>query len=114
MTTTTEETTLRRYERAQLFFSARDYIVAAELLVSVVADVPTELAPRLLLARAYFHSAQLNKAEAELRLIVERHPTEDYAHLMLGRTLQRLNRRPEAQRWLRLAEALGADISTAT
>ncbi|HCU48762.1 MAG TPA: hypothetical protein DGG94_02875 [Micromonosporaceae bacterium] len=109
----TEETTLRRYERAQLFFEAKDYIVAAELLESVIADVPNDLAPRELLARSYYHSAQLKRAETQLRWIVEHHPAEAYAHLMLGRTLQRQSRHEEAQSWLRIAAALGADTSTA-
>ncbi len=105
-----KETILRRYERAQLFFNAKDYPVAVRLLEGVVADAPTELAPRELLARAYYHSAQLLRAERELRWIVERHPTEAYAHLMLGRTLQRLGRRAEAESWLRIAAALGVSI----
>ncbi|GIH08635.1 hypothetical protein Rhe02_67020 [Rhizocola hellebori] len=111
---TSEESILRKYERAQLFFAAKDYLVAAELLESVVADAPADVAPRELLARAYFHSAQLKRAEAQLRLIVQRHPTESYAHLMLGRTLQRQSRHEEAQSWLRIAAALGEDVSTAS
>ncbi|WP_162907738.1 GNAT family N-acetyltransferase [Allorhizocola rhizosphaerae] len=103
-----KDTILRRYERAQLFFAAKDYSVAIGLLEGVVADAPTEVAPRELLARAYYHSARLRQAERELRWIVERHPTEAYAHLMLGRTLQRLGRREEAESWLRIAAALGA------
>ncbi len=110
---TTQESTLRKYERAQLFFAAKDYLVAAELLESVVADAPNDVAPRELLARAYFHSARLNRAETHLRAIIERNPTEAYAHLLLGRTLQRLSRHEEAQSWLRIAEALGEKVSPA-
>lgn len=101
-------TTFEEYERAQLFFRFGDYITAAQILATVVADAPSELAPRLLLARAYYHSAQLKKAEAELRLVIEQCPTDDYATLMLGRTLQRQSRHGEARPYLRLAEALGA------
>src|SRR4051794_24032026 len=42
---------------------------------------------RLLLARAYFHSAQLGRAEMTLHRIVAESPTDAYAHLLLGRTL---------------------------
>lgn len=111
---TTEESTLRKYERAQLFFAAKDYAVAAQLLESVVADAPADAAPRELLARAYFHSAQLGRAETHLRAIIERNPTEGYAHLLLGRTLQRMSRHEEAQSWLRIAEALGVSVSGRT
>jgi hypothetical protein len=102
-------TAFEEYERAKLFFDANDYLEAAKILVTVVAGAPADLAPRLLLARAYYHSAQLGRAETELRWIVERHPTEAYALLMLGRTLERQSRRDEAQPYLRLATALGAE-----
>lgn len=97
-----------RYERAQAYFDAGDYITAANRLSSVVEEAPENLAARLLLARAYFHSAQLKRAEATLREVIERDPTEAYAHLMLGRVLERQSRHDEATRWLRLAEAMGS------
>ena len=62
---------------------------------------------RLLLARAYFQSAQLGRAEATLIQVIEQSPTDSYAHLLLGRTLQRAGRHAEAARPLALAEALG-------
>ncbi|HET8594553.1 MAG TPA: tetratricopeptide repeat protein, partial [Intrasporangium sp.] len=65
----------------------------------------TEL--RLLLARAYYHSAQLARAEAVLVKLIEEAPTDAYAHLLLGRTLQRAGRHDEAKRPLALAEILG-------
>ncbi|WP_374968205.1 tetratricopeptide repeat protein [Terrabacter sp. BE26] len=65
----------------------------------------TEL--RLLLARAYFQSAQLGRAEATLLRVIEDAPTDAYAHLLLGRTLQRAGRHAEAARPLALAEVLG-------
>jgi D-arabinose 1-dehydrogenase-like Zn-dependent alcohol dehydrogenase len=40
------------------------------------------VAPRLLLARAYCHWAQLWRAEAELRRVIELDPVEQYARLM--------------------------------
>ncbi|MDX3642134.1 tetratricopeptide repeat protein [Streptomyces sp. MB09-02B] len=100
-----EETTAERWERARLRFGARDYVGAAKLLVDVVEEVPEQTGPRLLLARAYYHSAQLRRAEDQLRVIVERDPVEHYAHLMLGRTLQRQGRQSEAEPWLRMAGA---------
>ena len=94
-----------RWERALLLFESRDYTAAAGLLVDVVAEVPDQTGPRLLLARAYYHSAQLRRAEEQLREVIGRDPVEHYAHLMLGRTLERQGRHDEAAKWLRLAEA---------
>jgi FMN reductase len=110
---TKEETTLELYERAKLYFDAQDFMVAARMLADVVGQEPAELAPRLLMARAYYHSAQLRRAEAELRLIIERHPTEDYAYLVLGRTLQRQRRHQEAAGYLRIAAAYAGDPASA-
>jgi FMN reductase len=109
-TSSHEETALERWERAQLLFEAKDYSKAARLLAVVVDEVPELTAPRLLLARAYYHSAQLGHAEEQLRLIIERDPVEHYAHQMLGRTLERQSRRDEAEQWLRLAAAFSGDL----
>ncbi len=105
-----EETALERWERARLLFEAKDYIKAAQLLAALADEVPELTAPRLLLARAYYHSAQLGRAEEQLRVIVDRDPVEHYAHLMLGRTLERQGRRDEAEQWLRLAAAFTGDL----
>jgi hypothetical protein len=103
-------TTAQRWERAQMFFDAKDYAAAARVLGGLVEEVPEQTGPRLLLARAYYHSAQLRRAETELRLIVERDPVEHYARLMLGRTLQRQGRHEEAEGHMRLASALAGDF----
>ncbi|MDQ0584882.1 tetratricopeptide repeat protein [Streptomyces rishiriensis] len=106
-------TPAERWERARLFFDAKEYAAAARVLVGLVEEVPEQTGPRLLLARAYYHSAQLLRAEAELRLIVERDPVEHYARLMLGRTLERQGRHLEAGPHLRLASALAGDFPEA-
>ncbi|MFJ5774012.1 tetratricopeptide repeat protein [Streptomyces sp. NPDC093094] len=105
-----EESTAERWERARLLFDARDYAGAARLLAAVVDEVPEQTGPRLLLARAYYHSAQLGRAEEQLRIVVARDPVEHYAHLMLGRTLQRQGRPQEAQPWLRTAAAFAGEF----
>ncbi|TDT42587.1 tetratricopeptide repeat protein [Streptomyces sp. BK208] len=104
-------TPAERWERARMFFDARDYAAAARVLDGLVGEVPEQTGPRLLLARSYYHSAQLRRAEAELRVIVERDPVEQYARLMLGRTLERQGRQEEADAQLRIASALGGDLT---
>ncbi|ONI75141.1 hypothetical protein ALI144C_41070 [Actinosynnema sp. ALI-1.44] len=98
-----EETLAERWERAVSLFEAREYVAAAKLLTVVVEEVPEQVAPRLLLARAYYHSAQLGRAEEQLRVVIERDPVEHYAYLMLGRTLERQGRHDEAAPWLKVA-----------
>ncbi|KND42764.1 MULTISPECIES: tetratricopeptide repeat protein [Streptomyces] len=103
-------TAAERWERARMFFDAKDYTAAARVLGPLVEEVPEQTGPRLLLARAYYHSAQLRRAEAELRVLVERDPVEQYARLMLGRTLERQARHQEAESHLRIAAALAGDF----
>ncbi|MFJ8029232.1 tetratricopeptide repeat protein [Streptomyces sp. NPDC096032] len=103
-------TPAERWERARQFFDGKDYAGAARVLAGLVEEVPEQTGPRLLLARSYYHSAQLRRAETELRIIVERDPVEHYARLMLGRTLQRQSRHEEAERHLRVASALAGDF----
>lgn len=104
-----EETTAERWERAQLLFEAKEYTRAAKLFADVVDEAPNQTGPRLLLARAYYHSAQLQRAEEQLRTIIDHDPVEHYAHLMLARTLQRQGRHDEAAPWLRMAAAFTGD-----
>jgi predicted Zn-dependent protease len=94
------------YRRAVIFFDAGDPITAAKVLEPIVAAEPGRFDVRLLLARAYFHSAQLNRAEEQLRLLVEQDPADHYARYVLGRTLERLNRPAEALPHLRMASAM--------
>ncbi|MFF5287118.1 tetratricopeptide repeat protein [Streptomyces sp. 62] len=95
-----------RWERAQLFFDAKEYGTAVRILRGLVAEHPEQTAQRLLLARAYYHSAQLSRAETELRAVLERDPVEHYARLMLGRVLERQGRKDEAAPHLRMAAAM--------
>ena len=97
---------LEEYRRANFFFESGDPLGAARLLEPIVEAEPHNAAVRLLLARAYFNSAQLNGAEAQLRELVERDPSDHYAHHVLGRTLERAGRFREALPHLRLAAAM--------
>jgi predicted Zn-dependent protease len=92
-----------------MFFDAGDPTGAARLLEPIVHAEPGNAAVRQLLARAYFHSAQLGRAEEQLRVLVDRDPSDHYAHHVLGRTLERVGRPAEALRHLRLAAAMRAE-----
>ncbi|WP_406012212.1 tetratricopeptide repeat protein [Streptomyces sp. NBC_00984] len=99
-----------RWNRAQMFFEAKEYMTAARILEGLVEEVPEQVSPRLLLARTYYHSARLGRAEAELRAVLERDPVEHYARLMLGRTLERQGRGAEAAGHLRMAAVFSGDF----
>lgn len=112
-----------RFREAELLFAVRDYRTAASRLERLLADLaegaegtsegPGEVlhgvsGARELLARAYYHSAQLGRAEAAARELLAGDPTDAYAALLLARTLQRQSRPDEADRVYRRAAALGA------
>jgi Flp pilus assembly protein TadD len=99
---------LAEYRRATMFFEAGDPTEAARLLEPIVEAEPDNAAVRQLLARAYFQSAQLGRAEEQLRALVDRDPSDHYAHHVLGRTLERVGRPAEALRHLRIAAAMRA------
>jgi predicted Zn-dependent protease len=94
------------YERAVRCFDAGNPTGAAVALSPVVAAEPDNVSVRLLLARAYYHSAQLRRAEEQLRWLVDRDPADHYAHFVLGRTLERLGRPSQALPHLRMAVAM--------
>ncbi len=108
----------QRYEHARGLFEHGEYQAAAQALSSLVDDSAlepplhgtTEL--RLLLARAYYHSAQLSRAERVVRAVLVDDPDEPYANLLLGRTLQRQGRAADAKPHLAMAELLGGYAGT--
>ena len=102
-------TAAERWDRAQLFFGAKEYLTAARILRGLVAEEPRQIAQRLLLARSYYHSAQLQRAETELRAVLELNPVEHYARLMLGRALERQGRHADAAPHLRMAAAMSGE-----
>lgn len=97
---------LEEYRRATEFFESGDPAGAARLLEPIVEAEPQNASVRLLLARAYFQSAQLRRAEEQLRFLIDLDPADHYAHHVLGRTLERSGRFAEALPYLRLAVAM--------
>lgn len=102
----TEDLT-RIYDRATFLFENKEYAKAAELFAQLSEEEPGHLEVRMLLARSYYHSAQLGRAEEVLTAVVGRWPSEAYAHLLLARTYQRAGRAEEGSQHLKIAEAMG-------
>lgn len=80
-----------------------DALKALEPLLDLESDKPSV---QLLAGRAYFHSAQLRRAERAFTRVLELDPTDHYARFVLGRTLQRQSRYSEALTQLRMAAAM--------
>ena len=97
------------YLRADLFLAVGQPTEAARLLEPVVAAEPANEAALELLARAYFSSAQLVRAEETLIRLVELAPANGWARRALARTLERQSRAADAAVHHRVADALGAD-----
>ena len=112
MTTMTTPFSLR-LALAEGLFDRADHAAAATAFAELVDEAAREdlghgtTALRISLARAYFGSAQLGRAETVLRRLVADAPDDGYLHLLLGRTLQRQARHDDARRHLALAEVLG-------
>ncbi len=96
------------YLRADLFFAMGQPVEAARVLEPLVAAEPAHQAALELLARSYFGSAQLTRAEEALTRLVELAPASGWARRALARTLERQSRAAEAAVHHRVADALGA------
>lgn len=94
--------------RADLFLNTGQPTQAARILEAVVEVEPLNESALELLARAYFDSAQLGRAEAALGRLVELAPANGWARRALARTLERQSRGAEASPHHRVADALGA------
>lgn len=102
-----------RLALAEALSDRGDHAAAATAYAMLVDEATREdpghgtTALRTALARAYFGSAQLGRAESVLRELVDESPDDGYLHLLLGRTLQRQRRHDDARRHLALANILG-------
>jgi Flp pilus assembly protein TadD len=95
------------YLRADLLLNMGQPTEAARILTAVVEAEPANEAALELLARAYFASAQLHRAEEALTRLVELAPANGWARRALARTLERQSRHAEAAPHHRVADALG-------
>ncbi|MFV2194912.1 tetratricopeptide repeat protein [Nocardiopsis sp. LOL_012] len=101
-----EENTYDTFNRARMFMELGDPIYAARTLEPAVEAEPESRSLLELLGRAYFHSAQLNKAEQTFRRIIELDPVDNWAHIALARTLERQSRSEEAAIYRRMHAAM--------
>lgn len=101
--------TLEAFRRAESLVDQRRPLEAIRVLEPVLELAPDKPSVQLLLGRAYFFSAQFRRAELAFLRVLELDPSDHYARLVLGRTLQRQNRLHEAQTQLRMAAMMYPD-----
>ncbi len=101
-----DDTRYDDFVRARLFFDAGQPAEAVRILDPMVLAEP-DVSVLELHARALFASAQLERAEQAFRGLVDRCPDDGWAHVALGRTLERLHRQAEAEPCFRTGAALG-------
>jgi Flp pilus assembly protein TadD len=94
------------FRRAESLLASRRPLAALDALAPVLDAEPDSPSVQLLAGRAYFHSAQLIRAEQAFRRVLEADPSDHYARFVLGRTLQRLGRLEEALTQVRMATAM--------
>jgi thioredoxin-like negative regulator of GroEL len=83
---------------------------ALSIVEPALAEEPGNTGLRCLRAWAFMLRAQLQKAEAELRDLVEQTPDDVWSRHALGRVLERQSRLEEALPHLRMAAVMSGDI----
>lgn len=83
---------------------------ALEIVEKALVEDPKNTGLRSLRAWAYLLRAQLQKAEAELRDLVEETPDDVWSRHALGRVLERQSRLEEALPHLKMAAVMSGDV----
>lgn len=97
------------YQQAWQLLEASAPLEAIKILDPAIDAEPMSTGLRTLRAWAYFKSAQLQRAEADLTRIVELDPSDVWARFALGRVLERQSRYADALPHLRLAAVMSGD-----
>ena len=103
------DSTYELYTRGMNLLENGDFAAATVPLGKVAAREPEKTSVREALGRALFRSRRFGEAAAEFEAVVERYPTNDYAHFCLGRSLTLSGREDRARRHLAIAANLRPD-----
>jgi Flp pilus assembly protein TadD len=109
--TPSEESSYDLYTRGIELLESGDFAAAAVPLGKVAAREPEKSSVREALGRALFRSRRFREAAAEFEAVVERYPTNDFAHFCLGRSLSLSGSSEQARRHLAIAANLRPDRS---
>ncbi|HEX5542923.1 MAG TPA: DsbA family oxidoreductase [Micromonospora sp.] len=97
---------VERLRLAESLLDLGDPLGALTLLRPLLKEHGDDRGVRLLAARSYFHSAQLNRARQVLESLAVETPDDSYVQLLLGRVLQRQGHHEQAAAHLRVAAAM--------
>ncbi len=97
---------VERLRRSEALLGRGDALGALALLSPLLEGYAEDRGVRLLAARAYYRSAQLNRARHTLEGLLDEGADDAYTRLLLGRTLQRQGERDLAEPHLRLAAVM--------
>ena len=86
------------FQRGTQLLEAGDFNAATIPLARARDLDPDKTSIREALGRAYFRSAQYERAREEFEAVVELAPTNDFALFCLGRSLMQLGRHKEARK----------------
>jgi Flp pilus assembly protein TadD len=101
--------TYELYVRGIELLEHGDFEAATVPLGKVAAREPEKSSVREALGRALFRSRRFGEAAAEFEAVVERYPTNDFAHFCLGRSLDLSGSSERARRHLAIAANLRPD-----
>lgn len=104
-----DEETVEAFRRAESLVSQRRPWEALRALQPVLAIAEDKPSVQLVLGRAYLFSAQFHRAELAFLRVLELDPSDHYARLVLGRTLQRQGRLQEARSQVQMAATMNPD-----
>ena len=94
-------------KRGESFLKSRNPVQAAVILERARKQEPERTSIREALGRAYFNSGRYRHAADEFSFVVDRYPTNGYAHYCLGRCGEKLGDELLSRRHFRLATAFG-------
>lgn len=98
------------YRRGHRLLDAGDAHAASVALERAKVLEPESTSIREALGRAYLAMRADRQAAAEFTAIIDRRPTDHYAHYALGRAMDRLGDRTAAFRHYRLAGHFGSPL----
>lgn len=107
-----EDLTYEHFSQGAALLASGNPAQAAVRLENARAAEPEKASVREALGRAYFALGRWSEAESEFRVTLRVCPTNDYAHYCLSQVLRKSGRHQEAEAHLKLARAMGLDLTS--
>lgn len=103
----TTESAYELLKRGEEFLNSRNPAQAVVVLKRALRQEPGKCSIREALGRAYYGSGDYDSAAGEFLIVVDRYPTNGYAHYCLGKCAEKTGDRALSRRHLSLARAMG-------